>query len=62
VRLEQIRGVFGMTRTLEDVWVATALGEREEAHRRIDELPSHHPFDPCYAQDLPKPQGSVGSH
>ena len=29
-------------------------GDREEAHRRIDELPSHHPFDLRYAQDLPE--------
>jgi superfamily II DNA or RNA helicase len=53
-RLEQIRGVFGtIPDTLEDVWVATALGEIEEARRRIAEVPSRHPFDLRYAQDLP---------
>ena len=40
--------------TLEDVWVATALGEVEEARPRISEVPSRHPFDLRYAQDLPQ--------
>ena len=54
-RLQQIRDVFGtIPDTLEDVWVATALGEVEEARRRINEVPSRHPFDLRYAQDLPE--------
>jgi hypothetical protein len=53
-RLEQVRAIFGtIPDTLEDVWVATALGEIEEARRRIDEVPSPHPFDMRYAEDLP---------
>ena len=54
-RLKEIRDVFGtIPDTLEDVWVATALGEVEEARRRISEVPSRHPFDLRYAQDLPE--------
>ena len=54
-RLQQIRDVFGtIPDTLEDVWVATALGEVEEARLRISEVPSRHPFDLRYAQDLPE--------
>jgi hypothetical protein len=54
-RLQQIRSIFGtIPDTLEDVWVATALGEIEEARRRISEVPSRHPFDLRYAQDLPE--------
>jgi superfamily II DNA/RNA helicase len=54
-RLSQIREVFGtIPDTLEDVWVATALGELEEARRRIEEVPPRHPFDLRYAQDLPE--------
>jgi hypothetical protein len=34
--------------------VATALGEVEEARRRISEVPWRHPFDLRYAQDLPE--------
>jgi hypothetical protein len=53
-RLQQIRSVFGtIPDTLEGVWVATALGEVEEARRRISEVPRH-PFDLRYAQDLPE--------
>jgi superfamily II DNA or RNA helicase len=53
-RLAQIREVFGtIPDTLEDVWVATALGEAEEARRRIEEVPPQHPFDLRYSQDLP---------
>ena len=54
-RLAQIRDIFGtIPDTLEDVWVATALGEVEEARRRIEEVPPRHPFDLRYAQDLPE--------
>jgi hypothetical protein len=40
--------------TLEDVSVATALGEAEEARKRIEEVPPQHPFDLRYARDLPQ--------
>jgi hypothetical protein len=54
-RLRRIGEIFGtIPDTLEDVWVATAMGEIEEARRRIDEVPSRHPFDIRYAQDLPE--------
>jgi hypothetical protein len=54
-RLEQIRAMFGtIPDTLEDVWVATALGEIAEARHRIQEVPAHHPFDLRYAEDLPQ--------
>jgi superfamily II DNA or RNA helicase len=53
-RLAHIREIFGtIPDTLEDVWVATALGEAEEARRRIEEVPPQHPFDLRYTQDLP---------
>lgn len=35
---------------LEDVWVAMALGEREEAKRIIDALPKQHPFEIRYTR------------
>jgi hypothetical protein len=54
-RLLQIRGIFGtIPDTLEDAWVAVATGEIEEATRRIEEMPSRHPFDIRYAADLPE--------
>lgn len=54
-RLQQIRSIFcTIPDTLEDAWVATALGEIEEARRRISEVPARHPFDLRYAQDLPQ--------
>jgi hypothetical protein len=34
--------------------VATALGEIEEARRRINDVPSRHPFDLHYSEDLPQ--------
>ena len=53
-RLQQVRDVFGtIPDTLEDVWVETALGQIEAARQRIDDVPSRHPFDLRYAQDLP---------
>ena len=49
-RLRQIRDVFGtVPDTLEDVWVSAALGEMEEARRRIEEVPRTHPFDLRYS-------------
>jgi superfamily II DNA or RNA helicase len=54
-RLQQIREIFGtIPDTLEDAWVAVATGEVEEAKRRIEEVPSRHPFDIRYAADLPE--------
>ena len=54
-RLEQIREIFGtIPDTLEDVWVATAVGEIEDARRHIDEVSSRHPFEMRYAADLPE--------
>jgi superfamily II DNA or RNA helicase len=54
-RLQEIRDIFGtIPDTLEDVWVATALGEADEARRRIEEVPSRHPFNVRYGQDLPE--------
>ena len=53
-RLKQIREVFGtIPDTLEDVWVETALGQRQAARQRIDEVPSRHPFHFRYTADLP---------
>jgi hypothetical protein len=34
---------------LEDVWVAVALGNREEVQRMIDAVPQQHPFEVRYA-------------
>jgi len=54
-RLQEIREIFGtIPDTIEDVWVAVANGEIEEARRRIDEVPSRHPFELGYAADLPE--------
>jgi superfamily II DNA or RNA helicase len=54
-RLEQIREIFGtIPDTLEDVWVGVAIGEVEEAGRRIEEVPSRHPFDIRYASHMPE--------
>jgi hypothetical protein len=35
---------------LEDVWVALAIGEKEEAKKIIDALPKEHPFDIRYTR------------
>ena len=54
-RLQQIRQIFGtIPDTFEDVWVAVATGEIEEAKRRIEEVPSRHPFELRYLADLPE--------
>jgi superfamily II DNA or RNA helicase len=54
-RLQRIREIFGtIPDTLEDVWVATAMGEIEEARRHIDEVSLRHPFEMRYAADLPE--------
>jgi hypothetical protein len=53
-RLQAIRDVFGtVPDTLEDVWVLTALGNAEDAKRRIEAVPAQHPFELRYANDLP---------
>jgi len=44
-RLGNIRNMFGqLPDTLEDVWVAAALRDEEEAKRVIDAVPKRHPF------------------
>ena len=48
-RLQDIYSLFGqIPDVLEDVWVALALGEKEEAKRIIDALPEEHPFEVRY--------------
>jgi superfamily II DNA or RNA helicase len=50
-RLQDIYALFGqIPDVLEDVWVAVALGERDQAKRIIDELPKSHPFEIRYTQ------------
>jgi hypothetical protein len=44
-RLAHIRDMFGqIPDTLEDVWVAAALRDEQEAQRVIDAVPKRHPF------------------
>lgn len=48
-RLANIRNMFGqILDTLEDVWVAAALQDEEEAKRVIDAVPKRHPFEMRY--------------
>ncbi|MBU2054787.1 MAG: DUF5615 family PIN-like protein [Proteobacteria bacterium] len=48
-RLANIRDMFGqIPDTLEDVWVAAALRDEEEAKRVIDAVPKRHPFEMRY--------------
>ena len=48
-RLVNIRNMFGqIPDTLEDVWVAAALSDEEEAKRIIDAIPKRHPFEMRY--------------
>ncbi|MDP3028003.1 MAG: helicase-related protein, partial [Deltaproteobacteria bacterium] len=48
-RLENIRNMFGqIPDTLEDVWVAAAMRDEEEAKRVIDAVPKRHPFEMRY--------------
>jgi hypothetical protein len=50
-RLEGIYNLFGqIPDVLEDVWIAVALGEREQAKKIIDELPRSHPFELRYTR------------
>ena len=53
-RLEEIFKMFGqIPDVLEDVWVEVALGDVEEAERRLGELAPVHPFDERYGQMAP---------
>jgi hypothetical protein len=48
-RLVNIRNMFGqIPDTLEDVWVAAALSDEEEAKRFIDAVPKRRPFEMRY--------------
>lgn len=50
-RLQDIYGLFGqIPDVLEDVWVALAIGEKEEAKRIIAALPKEHPFEIRYTR------------
>ena len=48
-RPANIRNLFGqIADTLENVWVAAALRDEEEARRVIDAVPKRHPFEMRY--------------
>jgi superfamily II DNA/RNA helicase len=50
-RLQGIYQLFGqIPDVLEDVWVALALGEKEQAKKIIDVLPKEHPFEVRYTK------------
>jgi superfamily II DNA/RNA helicase len=50
-RLQDIYSLFGqIPDVLEDVWVAMALGEKEQAKKIIDAVPQSHPFEIRYAK------------
>ncbi len=50
-RLEDIFNMFGQVPdTLEDVWISLAIGEEEQAKRRLGETPKKHPFVAKYNQ------------
>jgi superfamily II DNA or RNA helicase len=50
-RLHDIYQLFGqIPDVLEDAWVAMALGEKEQAKKIIDELPTAHPFEVRYTK------------
>jgi len=50
-RLQGIYQLFGqIPDVLEDVWVAMALGEKEQAKKIIDALPKEHPFEVRYTR------------
>lgn len=52
-RLESIHGLFGqIPDVLQDVWVEVALNNEEEAQRKIDAVPTHHPFEMRYHVDV----------
>ena len=48
-RLKNIYDVFGqLPDVLEDVWIKIAIGEQEEALKKIDNVPEKHPFENRY--------------
>jgi superfamily II DNA or RNA helicase len=48
-RLQSIHALFGqLPDVLEDVWIDVALGELEQAKKRINATPAQHPFDIRY--------------
>lgn len=50
-RLGDIYALFGqIPDVLEDVWIALAIGEKEEAKKIIDALPKEHPFEMRYTK------------
>jgi hypothetical protein len=50
-RLKHIHTLFGQVPdVLEDVWVALALGEKEQAMKIIDAVPRQHPFEIRYSK------------
>lgn len=54
-RLESIHGLFGqIPDVLQDVWVDLALNDIQEAQRKIDSVPTHHPFELRYHVNVGK--------
>lgn len=54
-RLESIHGLFGqIPDVLQDVWVDVALNDIQEAQRKIDSVPTHHPFELRYHVNVAK--------
>ncbi|MFD1040345.1 phospholipase D-like domain-containing anti-phage protein [Virgibacillus byunsanensis] len=52
-RLESIHGLFGqIPDVLQDVWVDVALNNDEEAQKKIDAVPTYHPFEMRYHVDV----------
>lgn len=52
-RMESIYKMFGqLPDVLEDVWVDVAIGNIEEAKKRIDSLPEKHPFEMKYHEQV----------
>ncbi|MFS0598606.1 phospholipase D-like domain-containing anti-phage protein [Peribacillus frigoritolerans] len=53
VRLESIHGLFGqIPDVLQDVWVDVALNDIYEAQKKIDAVPTRHPFELRYHVDV----------
>ena len=52
-RLESIYKMFGqLPDVLQDVWIDVAVGNMEEAKKRIGTLPKKHPFDVKYNEEV----------
>ncbi len=52
-RLRAITELFGQVPdTLEDLWVNSALGEKEELKKKINAIPDRHPFEVRYNRDV----------